>query len=126
MITEGVIIYLHDDEVGRLAEDARAVPSMRFWIQDYYGAEARRRRSALRRKLKAAPFLFRDPDWFGFFAKYGFLPNETISTRREALRVGRRPPLLSMVAPLLWPLGAKWSEKSDQMLGYTLLERRET
>jgi len=126
LITEGVIVYLHDDEVGRLAEDARAVPSMRFWIQDYYGVEPRRHRSSLRRKLKAAPFVFRDPDWFGFFAKYGFVPNETISTRREALRVGRRPPFFSMVAPLLWPLGAAWSDKSDQMLGYTLLERRET
>ena len=125
VITEGVIIYLHDDEVGRLAEDVRAVPTIRFWIQDYYGPESRRHPSTWRRKLKAAPFLFRDPDWFGFFAKYGFLPRETISTRQEALRVGRRPPRLSMVAPLLWPLGARWQDKCDQILGYTLLERRD-
>ncbi len=124
VVTEGVIIYLHDDEVGRLADDLRAVPTIRFWIQDYYGPEPRRHRPPLRQKLKAAPFLFRDPDWFGFFAKHGFVPRESISARQEALRVGRRPPVLSMLAPLLWPLGAKWREKVDQMLGYTLLERR--
>jgi len=124
VITEGVIIYLPDDEVGRLAEDLRAVPTMRFWIQDYYGQEPRRHRSSMRRKLKAAPFLFHDPDWFGFFKKYGFLPSETISTRQEALRVGRRPPFLSLIAPLLCPLGKNWQTKADEILGYTLLERK--
>lgn len=125
VITEGVIIYLRDDEAGRLAEDVHAVPSMRFWIQDYYGPEPRRHRASLRRKLQAAPFLFRDPDWFGFFARHGFAPGEVISTRQEALRVGRRPPFLSLTAPLLWPLGSKWYEKADRVLGYTLLERQD-
>jgi methyltransferase (TIGR00027 family) len=124
VITEGVILYLDDDEVGRLAEDVRAVPTIRFWIQDYYGPEPRRHRAPLRRKLKAAPFLFRDPDWFGFFARYGFVSSERISARQEALRVGRRPPFLSLTALLLWPLGAKWREKADRVIGYTLLERR--
>ena len=124
VITEGVIIYLDDDEVGRLADDIRAADTIRFWIQDYYGSEARRHRSSLRRKLKAAPFLFRDPDWFGFFAKHGFVAKEVISTRQEALRLGRRPPFLSMIAPLFWPLGAKWQKNADRILGYTLLERR--
>jgi methyltransferase (TIGR00027 family) len=124
VITEGVVIYLHDDEVARLAEDIRAVPTIRFWIQDYYGPEPRRHRASMRQKFKAAPFLFRDPDWFGFFAKCGFVPSETISTRQEALRVGRRPPFLSMTAPLLWPLGSRWYEKADRVIGYTLLEPR--
>jgi len=125
VVTEGVIVYLHDEEVGRFAEDVYAVPSMRFWIQDYYGPEPRRHRASLRRKLQAAPFLFRDSDWFGFFAKYGFMPAEVISTRQEALRVGRRPAFFSLIAPLLWPLGKRWSEKADRVLGYALLERQD-
>jgi len=124
VITEGVVIYLPDDEVRRLAEDIHALPSMRFWVQDYYGPEPRRHRPKMRRKLKAAPFLFRDPDWFGFFDKCGFAARESISTRQEALRVGRRPPRFSMTAPLLWPLGGKWYERADRVLGYTLLERQ--
>ncbi|MEI9936519.1 MAG: SAM-dependent methyltransferase [Pseudomonadota bacterium] len=124
VLTEGVILYLPDDEVGRIAEDVSAVPTIRFWIQDYYGPEPRRHRPSVRQKFKAAPFLFRDPDWFGFFARYGFAPRETISTRQEALRVGRRPPFLSMIALLLWPLGAQWQEKADRIVGYTLLERQ--
>ncbi|HYQ28030.1 MAG TPA: class I SAM-dependent methyltransferase [Polyangiaceae bacterium] len=124
VITEGVILYLPDDEVGRLAEDVRTVPTIRFWIQDYYGPEPRRHRARLRRKLQAAPFLFQAPDWFGFFAKYGFLPREKISARQEGLRVGRRPSCLSLTALLFLPLGAKWHEKADRVLGYTLLERR--
>ena len=70
-------------------------------------------------------FLFSDPDRFGFFARYGFVPSELISTRQEALRVGRRPPSLSLTAPLLWPLGKKWRHTADRILGYTLLERRD-
>jgi hypothetical protein len=69
--------------------------------------------------------LFRDPDWFGFFARYGFTSSESISTRQEALRVRRRPPFLSMTAPLFWSLGRKWHEKADRIIGYTLLERQD-
>jgi O-methyltransferase involved in polyketide biosynthesis len=43
-----------DDEAARLAEDVRAEPTMQYWIQDYYSAEARRHRPAWRKSLRRA------------------------------------------------------------------------
>jgi methyltransferase (TIGR00027 family) len=125
VITEGVIVYLSNDEVTRLAEDLHASPNICFWIQDYYGVEARRHPPRLRRKLQAAPFLFSAPDWFGFFENLGFSPLETISTRQEALRTGRRPPIFSPMTPLMLNLGSSWQKKADNILGYVMLQRSE-
>ena len=125
IITEGVIPYLHDDEVARLAEDVHAVPVFRYWIQDYMGAEARRSAPSWRKKMTAAPFVFKAPDWFGFFEKLGFVEAETISVREQARQIGRRPPLLSPLSlPMLLPLPEKARKQLDRILGYTLLERR--
>jgi methyltransferase (TIGR00027 family) len=124
LITEGVIPYLPDDEVGRLADDVHAEPNFRYWVQEYYGIEARRHRGRVRKKLDAAPFVFMAPDWFGFFEQHGFVRHTTISMRDEALRNGRKPPLLSPIRPLMWNLGQKFREKADLMLGYAMLEPR--
>ncbi len=124
LITEGVIPYLPDDEVGRLADDVHAQPKFGFWVHEYYGIEARRHRGKVRKNLKAAPFRFAAPDWFSFFAQHGFVPHTIIPMREEALRNGRRPPLLSPLRPLMWDLGAKFREKADLIFGYAMLEPR--
>ena len=123
VITEGVINYLSDDETGRLAQDVHAEPAFQYWIQDYYSAEARRRRPRWRKKMQAAPFLFSAPDWFGFFGKYGFEPLEKISIATEAKRIRRRPPWPWSALVRLMP--ASWLNKGDGTLGYVLLQRRE-
>lgn len=121
VITEGVINYLSNEEAGRLAADVQAEPALQYWIQDYYSAEARRHRPAWRKKMQAAPFLFSAPDWFGFFAKYGFQPLEQTTISAEAKRIRRLPP---------WPwsmlvrvLPASWQERAGGTLGYVLLQR---
>ena len=123
VITEGVINYLSDEEAGRLAEDVHAEPTLEYWIQDYYSAEARRHRPSWRRKMQAAPFLFSAPDWFGFFAKFGFHALESIGIGAQAKRIRRGPP---------WPWSAlvrlmpkSWLERADDNLGYVLLKRGE-
>ncbi|HEY4102422.1 MAG TPA: SAM-dependent methyltransferase [Polyangiaceae bacterium] len=121
LLTEGVIPYLKDEEVERLAEDIRAEPKFEFWIQDYLELEARRHRPSWRKKLKAAPFQFSAPDWFGFFARFGFRPLEKITIGEEAKRIRRAPP-----APLsffLRLLPGKWRERAGSRAGYALLER---
>ena len=125
VITEGVIPYLKDEDVASLAQDLRREPKIRFWIQDYYSARARRHRLSWRKKkMKAAPFLFRAPDWFAFFARFGFHPAERISVRQAHLQIGRRPPPVPRL--LLYSLmPAKWQEKAAENLGYVPLERGE-
>lgn len=124
LITEGVIPYLPDDEVGRLADDVLAEPKFRYWVQEYYGIEARRHRGKVRKQLQAAPFVFMAPDWFGFFERHGFVQHTTISMHEEALRNGRRPPFFTPMRPLMWNLGRKFRQKADRILGYAMLEPR--
>lgn len=120
IITEGVINYLDNEEVARLAQDVHAEPALQYWIQDYYSAEARRHRPAWRKKMKAAPFLFSAPDWFGFFEQRGFRVLEKIGVGDEARRLRRRPPFpFSMIVAL----PRKWREKAQNSFGYVLLER---
>ncbi|MEO7034746.1 MAG: class I SAM-dependent methyltransferase [Polyangiaceae bacterium] len=121
VITEGVITYLSAAEAGRLAEDVHAEASLRFWIQDYYSARVRRRQPRWRRKMRAAPLLFSAPDWFGFFGKYGFHALEKVSIAAEARRIRRRPPWPWSV--LVYVMPARWLNRDDGSLGYTLLER---
>jgi len=124
LITEGVIPYLPDEEVARLAEDVLAETKFRYWVQEYYGIEARRHRGKVAKNMEAAPFLFKAPDWFDFFDQHGFVRHTTISMREEALRNGRKPPWLSPARPLMWNLGSKFREKADLILGYAMLEPR--
>ncbi len=119
-----MIPYLHDDEVGRLADDVHAMQNFRYWAQEYYGIEARRHRGKVRKNLAAAPFAFAAPDWFAFFEQHGFKQFKTIGMREEALLQGRKPPFFSPVRPLMWNLSREFRRKADRILGYTLLEPR--
>lgn len=116
VLSEGVIPYLKDDEVSRLAEDIMAEPKLALWIQDYYSAQARKHRPSWRKKLRAAPFQFQAPDWFGFFAERGFVPLEKITIREQAERIHRRPPFpYSLPFPLI---------PAEALVGYTLLGKQ--
>jgi methyltransferase (TIGR00027 family) len=123
VITEGVIPYLQNDEVERLAQDVRAEAKLQYWIQDYYSVEARRHRRGVRRKMQAAPFVFSAPDWFAFFARCGFQPLERVTIVEEAMRIQRRPPFMFPLSLFIWLMPVKWREKAGNAAGYTLLER---
>ena len=123
VITEGVIPYLKDEEVERLAEDIRAEPKLEYWIQEYYSLQARRHRPSWRKKLKAAPFVFSAPDWFAFFARFGFHPLERVTIREEAIRIKRHPPFMFPLSLIMWLMPVKWQEKAASGVGYTLLSR---
>src|SRR6185437_7567728 len=65
VLTEGVIPYLTNDEVGTLAETLRASSSVRFWIADYFSPLVLKDRRAMRRgRMQNAPFRFDPPDYF--------------------------------------------------------------
>jgi methyltransferase (TIGR00027 family) len=123
VITEGVIPYLKDDEVERLSEDVRAEPKLEYWIQDYYSAQARRQRRNWRKKLQAAPFVFSAPDWFAFFARFGFEPLSSVTIGQEAIRIQRRPPFIFPLSVLLRVMPSKWRDRLGSSVGYTLLQR---
>jgi methyltransferase (TIGR00027 family) len=98
VITEGVLSYFSVQDVATLASDLRALPAIRFWIQDFDNAGARSLPKAWDEKLKEAPLLFNVEDWFEFFAAYGWHPYKVITSLEESQRLNRP-------YPLDWPAG---------------------
>lgn len=93
VITEGVLTYFSVHDAATLAEELAAVPSIRFWIQDFDNAGKRRLPRGWEAKLKAAPFLFIVKDWFAFFEKYGWRSSHVITSFEESQRINRPYPL---------------------------------
>jgi methyltransferase (TIGR00027 family) len=95
VLTEGVIPYLSNDQVAGLAEDLKAQSSFRRWIVDYFSEEALqwRKRVALQRAMRNAPFLFEPKDYFGFFQEHGWRPTEVRYLWDEGRRLNRPLPI---------------------------------
>jgi len=92
IITEGVIPYFSNHEIATLSGELLAIPSIRFWIQDFDNAGKRGMPRGWAKKLKAAPFLFEVKDWFGFFKQYGWQPLKVITSAEESERLNRPYP----------------------------------
>jgi methyltransferase (TIGR00027 family) len=100
VITEGLVIYLSQDEVGSLAQDLAAQRSFRYWIVDVASP-------ALLRMLKkrmnahlsnAAPFQFAPEDGAKFFEKFGWKEISVNSMLKTAAAIHRLPLLLRFFA----------------------------
>ena len=94
VLTEGVVPYLSEDEIGALADELRKVAGVRFWITDYFSPQAARYGKKLcARFMRNAPFRFVPKDWFGFFASHGWRAKEVRYIVEEAERLDRPIPL---------------------------------
>jgi methyltransferase (TIGR00027 family) len=103
ILTEGVIPYLTNDEVGALADALRAHPGFRSWIADYFSPFVRKYRQRQTRSLRMqnAEFRFDPHDYFEFFGAHGWRPTKVCWIHEEARRLGRNPPALMWA---LWRL----------------------
>ena len=97
VLTEGVITYLTEEQVGALADDLHGLAHARYWITEYFSPEFLRLRQKrkFRNKFKNAPLQFSPKDWFGFFAQHGWRPKEIRYIAEEAER-WKRPLRLGM------------------------------
>ena len=90
VLTEGVIPYLTESDVAELADDLRALKNCRYWIVDYFSPEALRFGEKMRTSfMRNAPFKFTPSDWFGFFTKRGWRPEQVRYISEEAERLKR-------------------------------------
>ena len=105
ILTEGVLPYLTEEQVGELADDLRAHPSFKFWIGEYLAKETYRYMNSRiqRRQMKNAPFRFFPRDWFGFFKAHGWSADDIQYLPEEAAKLGRAQPA-PWWANLLLPL----------------------
>jgi len=128
VLTEGVIPYLGNEDVARLAEDIKSQRSFRHWVVDYFSAEAvrMRKRTAIQRYMQNAPFLFEPRDYFGFFAEHGWRPAEIRYISEEGKRLNRPIPIpfLGMVwfALLSVFMSKRQREGRRKFAAYVLLE----
>jgi methyltransferase (TIGR00027 family) len=90
--TEGLLIYLDEEQVGELATDLRSVPGFRRWLIDlasprllgmmrrYWGRDVER---------GSAPFKFAPAEGTKFFERFGWREVAFRSTMEEARRLHR-------------------------------------
>lgn len=128
ILTEGVIVYLPEQEVGALADDLKSLQHARYWIIDYLSPQAIkfRERNEITRKTQNAPFKFKPADWFGFFREHGWGLKEIRYFPEEGKRLNRPPrlPFLLKVLIQMRTLFAslKGREAMRKTAGYALLE----
>jgi methyltransferase (TIGR00027 family) len=122
VITEGVLSYFSVYDAATLAEDLAAIPSIRFWIQDFDNAGQRRLPRGWAAKLKAAPFLFKVKDWFEFFKKYRWQRCTVITNLEESQRINRPYPLDFPFGLILRVLPKAMSEKILSLSGAALMQ----
>jgi methyltransferase (TIGR00027 family) len=128
VLTEGVIPYLTDEQVGSLADDLHAIRCTQLWITEYFSPFMQ----AMRRRWKTgmmrnAPFQFEPQDWFGFFRQHGWQQKQIRYFAEEGRRY-RRWPTSSFLRRVMWlVMGALASKARREAMrksaGYVLLER---
>lgn len=122
IITEGVIPYLTDEQVGNLAVDLRAIPTFRYWIQDYRRGGFKLVPNWFKSKLKSAPFQFTTSDWFGFFAQRGWRMKNDIVLSDEAERRKRPMPFHWQMLIAMFTIPRSQHKLLKRATGYALLE----
>jgi methyltransferase (TIGR00027 family) len=124
VLTEGVLGYLTEADVGSLADELRALGSVRAWIADYaarFLRTAMRVRGLERRHLKNAPLRFAPADWAGFFRAHGWVVREMRYLPIEGARLGRPLPMPAWWRPIHALLPTKARAAIDRMIGYGVL-----
>ena len=121
VLTEGVVLYLTEEQAGTLADDLRAQEHFRGWITDYYSPTAmdylQRTR---RRQLGANPFQFNPADWAGFYRSHGWDLKEMRYLGETGARHGRWFPF-SLPVRLMARLVPGFRAKLLRLTGYGLL-----
>ncbi|HEY3592760.1 MAG TPA: class I SAM-dependent methyltransferase [Polyangiaceae bacterium] len=126
VVTEGLIIYLNDEQVASLARDLHAQPSFESWLIDLAHPQLLiMMKKMWGKNLNAgnAPFQFAPEAGTKFFAPYGWREKEFRSSMDEARRLKREFRMM-----WLWRiLGSMRSKAKREVFrrfsGFVLLER---
>jgi methyltransferase (TIGR00027 family) len=112
VLSEGLLIYLMPQEVGELAEDLVAPPSLQHWAVDICSpgllAMLKERMAGLVNDA-GAPYLFAPAEGPPFFTAYGWTPIAVRSLMKIAARLERLPLALRMFSMLSESSGAQGS-----------------
>jgi len=95
VLTEGLLVYLREQDVARLSRALAARPNLHLWLLDISGAVALRwaTRGQLGRQLASASATHRwaPSEGADYFRAFGWMPVEVRSSWQEAVRLRRVP-----------------------------------
>ncbi|MEO8314303.1 MAG: SAM-dependent methyltransferase [Pseudomonadota bacterium] len=123
VLTEGVVPYLTEEQVAKLAVDLCTHPRYAFWLAEYLSPQAYRYLKAQpRMRLMAnAPFRFFPPDWPGFFVTRGWKPREIRYASAVGQRFRRKPPMPLIGRLIMLMMSKERIEQMNKMSGFMLM-----
>jgi methyltransferase (TIGR00027 family) len=102
VMSEGLLIYLTNDEVASLANDLADCSHFRTWIVDLTSpGQLRLMQRTTGKKLQdaGAPFKFGPPEGQNFFVPYGWAPHDVQGMLKTAAQFNRPPKELLALLP---------------------------
>jgi len=126
VITEGLLIYLTEEQVSALAQQLHEYGVLRWWLIDLASPQLLQRMSKTwQPHLTAgnAPMQFAPALGTAFFAPHGWREAEFRSTWEESIKLGRSVPLAKFWNTLIKLRGKKGRESARRMSSIVLLER---
>jgi methyltransferase (TIGR00027 family) len=127
VLTEGVIIYLTNQDVTSLGQALSAQNNFRFWITDYFSPHFMQlyKQGRIGRLLTDnVPFHFFPENWEGFFKQCGWSVKEMRYLSIEGQKLGRPAPTPKFYRFFLqFILPSSKREMVKKMTGYALLSR---
>jgi methyltransferase (TIGR00027 family) len=133
VLSEGLLLYLTEDQVTALAADIRAKPHFQYWVVEVVGPkviEAVKQTWGRHAAAAGAPLHFGPRDWRGFYAKRGWKVNEFCHTHQVAVKYGREPApsaTLGKIKHAVRAIGQKlqvFGERKDEWVtGVAILEK---
>jgi O-methyltransferase involved in polyketide biosynthesis len=125
VLTEGVVLYLSEEQVSALSDDLAAYPQYKYWLVEYMHQSVYPflQQGARAEKLRNAPIIFVPPDWIGFFEHKGWKVKDIQYHGEEGARRNRwmPMPLFGRILARLAP--SKVLARTGKMTGFMLLTR---
>lgn len=126
IVTEGLLIYLTDADVGALAADLHAIPSFSRWVIDLASPRLLKMMTRTWGKAVAsgnAPFKFAPAMGTNFFRDFGWAERAYHSTMEEAERLDREMKMMWLWKFIGRFYPARMREEFRRMSGTVVLER---
>ncbi len=126
VVTEGLLIYLTEEQVGNLAADLASVPAIGWWIIDLASPRLIKWMSRSWGKHVAAgnaPFRFAPSDGTDFFRRFGWREVDYRSFMVDARRLKREMRGMWLWRFLMRFYPAKRREEMKRLSGLVLLEK---
>ncbi len=124
VLSEGLLVYLAPEQVGRLARHLHDEPSMRWWVTDVVTPLLARTVGTLwQPALAGAPFRFTPADSTKVFAALAWRETEFRSIWEESIRLQRTMPLAAWWTSLGRLAMPTLHEATRRMSGVVVLER---